>query len=674
MSELSAVVRFLNLTASVLLAGGFGFALLIVRPAYLAVPTHGKADLASFVRVQLRVASWCLIAIFACAVLGLWFQVLYVSDSAVDAQRWLDAAFSLLMETQFGRVWLLRMALLVLLTGFIVRTLRPRSDHDLNFFVTGCALSALLLSVSALAGHASAAEGWTLAFQVSSDVLHLLACGLWVGGLCPLFAVLAACRRKGDAAACAFATSVTQNFSRLAIASVAALIATGGFNAWNLVGGFAPLFGTVYGNLLLVKIALLLPMLGLGAMNLFRLKPKIVQTAGTRPKDNIALLEQLRWNVAVEMVFGLGILLIVSHMGLLAPARHIQANWPFPFRWDWSVLDKAPAVRQQVIHGIYWFAGGFAAFLYATVRKRMRIPVAMVGLSLWIYASTVILVAVSIDAYPTTFKRPAIAYEAFSVAAGKRLYADNGCPVCHGPSGYGDGPSANQLRPKPADLTAPHANSHTAGDLFWWISYGMPKSAMPGFGEKLSEEDRWDLINFLRALSDSERVRGLGPRIEGEPWLIAPDFTFGTTGDTAMLRDYRGNRIVLLVLTGPRDTEERLMQLKTALPRLRSASVQVIAVPNAINYPANTYPEIIASEGLREISETYTLFARSILDEELLAAPPHTEFLIDRQGYIRARWLPSEGDAWSDIGNLLMQVELLRQEKPRAPAPDWHVH
>ena len=675
MNELSAVVRVVNLTASVLLAGGFGFALLIARPAYLAAPTYAKTDFASFVRTQLRAAPWCLIAMFASALLGLWFQVLYVSDPAIGTPTGLGAAFSLLIETQFGRVWLLRMALLFLLAGLVVRALRPHSDYGASFFATGFALSALLLAASALAGHASAAEGSALALQVSADMLHLSTCGLWLGGLWPLCALLGACRRKGDASACAVATAVTQRFSRLALASLTVLIATGVFNAWNLVGGFVPLFGTPYGKLLVAKMALLLPLLGLGAMNLLRLKPKIVQAAGGRPEEIIVLLKQLSRNVTVEMALGLGILLIVGHMGLIAPARHIQPDWPFPFRWDWSVLDKAPDVLDQVQHGIFWVAVGFAAMVYAAARKRMRILAAMVGLGLSIYAGIAVLAAVSIDAYPTTYKRPAVAYQAISVANGRRLYVDSGCPVCHGPSGYGDGPSADQLRPRPADLTAPHANAHTAGDLFWWISYGVKQSAMPGFAETLSEEDRWDLINFLRALSDSERVRSLAPVIEGEPWMIAPDFSYGTgMGDTGTLRDYRGDRIVLLVLPGPRNAEERLKQLAAALPRLRAADIEVIVVANSVAYPAASYPGLIVYEGLREITETYTLFARSILDENLIAAPPHAEFLIDKQGYIRARWLPSEGDAWKDIGDLVAQAEFLRKEIPRAPAPDWHVH
>ena len=91
------------------------------------------------------------------------------------------------------------------------------------------------------------------------------------------------------------------------------------------------------------------------------------------------------------------------------------------------------------------------------------------------------------------------------------------------------GPSAQDFNPKPVDLTAAHANAHTAGDLFWWLSHGVkPSSAMPGFGASLSEEERWDLINFMRALSSGERARNLASVIEDNPWLVAPDFTYGT--------------------------------------------------------------------------------------------------------------------------------------------------
>jgi putative copper resistance protein D len=142
------------------------------------------------------------------------------------------------------------------------------------------------------------------------------------------------------------------------------------------------------------------------------------------------------------------------------------------------------------------------------------------------------------------------------------------------------------------------------------------------------------------------------------------------------LRDHRGGKIVLLVLLDVKSTEQRLKELTDALPALRSAQVEIIAIPNIVDLlnVTDRLPGLIASEGIREISETYKLFARSFSDEGLVAGLRHVEFLIDKQGYIRARWLPAENDAWRNIDRLLSQIELLRKEKPRAPAPDEHVH
>jgi hypothetical protein len=50
------------------------------------------------------------------------------------------------------------------------------------------------------------------------------------------------------------------------------------------------------------------------------------------------------------------------------------------------------------------------------------------------------------------------------------------------------------------------------------------------------------------------------------------------------------------------------------------------------------------------------------------------EFLVDRQGYLRGRWIPDEGVDWSEPAQLMAAIEVLRQEKLVAPPPDLHVH
>jgi copper transport protein len=86
-----------------------------------------------------------------------------------------------------------------------------------------------------------------------------------------------------------------------------------------------------------------------------------------------------------------------------------------------------------------------------------------------------------------------------SLAIGRDVYSTY-CETCHGETGRGDGPTGLRLVPRPADLrihTAPGV--HTDGDLFYWVSYGFPNSAMPAWKDILTEEQRWSVLNYARA-------------------------------------------------------------------------------------------------------------------------------------------------------------------------------
>ena len=70
------------------------------------------------------------------------------------------------------------------------------------------------------------------------------------------------------------------------------------------------------------------------------------------------------------------------------------------------------------------------------------------------------------------------------------------CQTCHGEFGRGDGPTGRVLRPRPADLQQ-HVTQHTEGQLYWWISKGFPGTAMPAWEDSLSEDDRWNVLNYI---------------------------------------------------------------------------------------------------------------------------------------------------------------------------------
>jgi putative copper resistance protein D len=97
-----------------------------------------------------------------------------------------------------------------------------------------------------------------------------------------------------------------------------------------------------------------------------------------------------------------------------------------------------------------------------------------------------------------------------------------------------------------------------------------------------------------------------------------------------------------------------------------------------------TFPQLdaalrlaIVTEGAAEAVMAYTLFRKNLSPTGRLPVPPvpsHLECLIDRQGYIRGRWLSDDWPGWAENHALLAAIEQLHQEKPRAPASDEHVH
>ncbi len=84
---------------------------------------------------------------------------------------------------------------------------------------------------------------------------------------------------------------------------------------------------------------------------------------------------------------------------------------------------------------------------------------------------------------------------------GESLYIQN-CSECHGTSGKGDGPTADMLDTKPANLTSKRVQKQSDGAIFWKISNG--KGVMAAYKDALTEEQRWQLVNHIRKLKASK--------------------------------------------------------------------------------------------------------------------------------------------------------------------------
>lgn len=650
------VFRWLHLTCSILLVGGCAALLLA-----------GRSDRPTAVCWQARVVRGAR----GLALLALATGIATVAHQTAVVEGRTGAALEpaavgrFLTSTQVGTVWLFRGGLLLVLATFLAM----RADLSRRLDWQAARGEALLLGSAALgllaaSGHAAAVEPG-MGEAIAMHLAHLLAAGMWLGALPALAFLWRAAAREAGADARPYAVVAAHRFSRCAGWLVGGLLLTGLANTAFQVGSVGALLGTPHGRLLLLKLALFVAMLAVGGVARWRLLPALSGDGATVGRPALARLSR---SVAVEATVGAVVLAVVVVMSVTPPGRHDAPTWPLPFRLTTDVLQYSPELTPQVLIGSQVAVLGVVGVLASLLLRSLRVPVMSGAFVMLLAGLGLALPPLATDAYPTTYRRPDTPYHVTAIAAGGELYRDH-CASCHGPLGAGDGPAGVALDPPPADLRTHHTALHTAGDLFWWITNGLRQ--MPAFGDRLDVEQRWDVVNYLRALAAAEEVRTLGPQAEpGRPRIVAPDATFAVGPVLRSLREYRGRRIVLLVLYTLPQSRARLAQLAERYDLLVPLGVEVVAVPtdaaaDAIRRigPAPRVLFPVATGSADDVVSVYRLFTPA----------PHAEFLIDRQGYLRAITEIEAGQP-PDVELLLAEVQRLNDEPAAAPPADEHVH
>jgi copper transport protein len=596
-----AAIRWLTYLGTAVLVGAVPFSAFVAGPSFRSRPGLGRASR----RVALAAAGLVLVV----GPLGLVVQA--AGASGVSPLAAIGGPTAALLGTRYGLLWLARMGLVVGLALLIGRgtleTSRARPRVLLALLVAGAILATLSLN-----SHAAAMQvDTTLALGL--DWVHLAGMATWLGGLVQLLTVALVLARQGGAGRRQLLGRLVGDFSPFATWSVVALLGSGLYQAVVQVSSLAALTETPYGQSLLWKLGLVVPMLALGLVNTAIIRPRLAAgrraagvqtTVGTQgdPAEARAVraARLFSWTVGAEVLAGV---LVLAATGLLTtqePAREALARMPQLFDASQRADDLrvrlriappaaglatftvalqepggavAPAERvtlrfQHLEHGMgenevtlarqadgRWSTQGSYLSMVGSWRVSVLVrregrddaradfqvaaadptlpatrpsgPVS-VGSAL-VGGVVLILVAVGLLGRTRQAARPALARAGAvaimaaggylfwtgltrdvtptfalanpippsreSIERGQQVYAQN-CFACHGATGRGDGPAGRLLQPRPADLRL-HVTAHTEGQLYWWISNGFPGSAMPAFEDQLSEEDRWNVLNYI---------------------------------------------------------------------------------------------------------------------------------------------------------------------------------
>jgi copper transport protein len=327
-SGLAAVGRWLLLVSLLALAGAVVF-LALVWGRLIAPPDGVDAEFA---------AGWRRVVVAAWATALVSTLLLFVLQGALAADVPLREALSSdvlreVAETRFGVVSLIRLGLLaacVAVWPAVRRSVEPRRSvgaaavavrPTAGVLTAGGALVLALLATPGLSGHAGTTD--PVGLNVAADMLHMVAAAAWMGGLLLLLGVaFPATRNLPDGARARILAPMVARFSDVAVIAVAVLLVSGGLRAWAEVRALDALTDANYGVVLLVKLAAVLPILALGAINNRWTKPQIVRLAAeSDPGGARRPLWTLRRLVGAEVAMGAIVIAITALLVNLPPAR-----------------------------------------------------------------------------------------------------------------------------------------------------------------------------------------------------------------------------------------------------------------------------------------------------------------------------------------------------------------
>jgi copper transport protein len=265
----SRTARWLEFVALLTMLGVLGFRHGVLPPlAVRGVPTSDAADSAR------RLGQSVLILYGIAALIRLYLQstAVYGRDTALAT----DALAALISRTTWGAGWTAGvLGAAVLLIGWRI------SRYSVTFGTPLALTGAFGMVLSpALSGHAAASRHFV--WSVTLDAMHIAAAGVWIGGLLiVLIAGIPAMLRLEGGNRHAAVSALVNSFHPIALFCAPLAVVAGAGMSWIRLGSVQALWGTLYGRTLLIKLALVIALAGIGAYNALRARRRLGAADGS---------------------------------------------------------------------------------------------------------------------------------------------------------------------------------------------------------------------------------------------------------------------------------------------------------------------------------------------------------------------------------------------------------
>lgn len=226
-----------------------------------------------------------------------------------------DAVWLMLTATHWGMAWMIGIAALLL--SILATTLPLPEGWSRGLVLFQLLALSVFLYTRSMVSHASADGDFSAAML--ADWMHLVVISVWVGEVfvSGLFTLNSDPGTHGND--CEEAVKYIEALSTSATLSLIAIVATGSFSTWHNLGSLAAVSDSPYGNVLLVKLGLVVLAISMGGFNRFRIMPNLIRWLQDRDTRSAAALRQFRVVLQVEATVLFAVLIVAAVLSSTSP-------------------------------------------------------------------------------------------------------------------------------------------------------------------------------------------------------------------------------------------------------------------------------------------------------------------------------------------------------------------